>query len=297
MRIEPLGEQFVATATGVDLRAASDADVAAFRAALFRYKVVVAPGQALEAAEYHAFMRRLGVPVPHVLAQFSLPALRDVLIVSNVYDGAGRPIGVHEGGAYWHADMSYLAANRVLTSLYALEVPAEGGRTHFVDCEVGPAGADFAALLRELELGETATVRHRFGNRARARDAGAAFQRLDDDQAAALPEVRHPLLHAHPYAGTRALYAVAGTAVALDERSEAESLPLLDALEAFLLARHARYEHRYAPGDLVVWDNLSTLHSGESIAPAASPGTRRLLLRMNADYSRRVQPSSSSAAR
>ncbi len=290
MRIEALRERFVATATEVDLRAASDADVAAFRAALFRYKVVVAPGQALSAAEYHAFMARLGTPVPHVLAQFSLPSLRDVLIVSNVYGADGAPIGVHEGGAYWHADMSYLAANGVLTSLYALESPAEGGRTHFVDCEVAPGEAEFAALLRELELDEAASVLHRFGNRARRRDESAAFQRLDDDQAAALPEVRHPLLQPHPFAGTRALYAIAGTAVALGERSEAESLPLLDALEAWLLKRHARYAHRYEPGDLVVWDNLSTLHSGEIIAPATAAGTRRLLLRMNADYGRRAAP-------
>jgi taurine dioxygenase len=290
VRIVPRGERFVASATEVDLRAASDADVAAFRDALFRYKVVVAPGQALSAAEYHAFMSRLGAPVPHVLAQFSLPALRDVLVVSNVYGDDGEPIGVHEGGAYWHADMSYLAANTVLTSLYALESPSEGGRTHFVDCAVDVDEAEFAALLRELGLGESASVLHRFGNRARRRDERAAFQRLDDDQTAKLPEVRHPLLQRHPYAGTHALYAVAGTAIALDERSEAESLPLLDALEAWLLERRARYAHSYEPGDLVVWDNLSALHSGEIIAPADGPGTRRLLLRMNADYSRRAAP-------
>jgi taurine dioxygenase len=286
VRIVAQGERFVATASEVDLRAASDEDVAAFRAALFRYKVVVVREQTLSAAEYRGFVARLGAPVPHVLAQFSLPELRDVLVLSNVYDEAGRPTGVHEGGAYWHADMSYLAANRVLTSLYAREVPAEGGLTHFVDCEVGPAEAELGALLRELGLDESAVVRHRFGNRARRRDEGAAFQRLDDEQTAKLPEVRHPLLHAHPYAGTRALYAVAGTAVGLDERSESESLPLLDALEAWLLARRPRYAHRYEPGDLVVWDNLSVLHSGEIIAPADGPGTRRLLLRMNADYGR-----------
>lgn len=289
MRITARDERFVATATEFDLRAASDADVAAFRDALFRYKVVVAPGQTPSAAEYRAFITRLGRPVPHVLAQFSLPELREVLKVSNVYEN-GAPIGVHEGGAYWHADMSYLAANTVLTSLYALESPREGGRTHFVDCAVEQGEAELAALLRELGLDESASVLHRFGNRARRRDEGAAFQRLDDEQAAKLPEVRHPLLHAHPYAGTRALYAVAGTAVGLDQRSESESLPLLDALEAWLLERRPRYAHRYEPGDLVVWDNLSVLHSGEIIAPADGPGTRRLLLRMNADYGRPAPP-------
>ncbi len=284
MRIDARGERFVATASEIDLRAARDDEVAALRAALFRHKVVVVPEQSLGAAEYRAFVARLGRPVPHVLAQFCLPELRDVLVLSNVYDDRGRPTGVHEGGAYWHADMSYLAANRVLTALYALDVPDEGGRTHFADCEIGAREPRLRALLRELGVDEAASVRHRFGNRARRRDAAAAFQRLDDDQAAALPEVRHPLLQRHPYAGTRALYAVAGTAVALGERSEADSLPLLDALEAFALER--RYEHRWAPGDLVLWDNLSTLHSGEIIAPAAGPGTRRRLLRMNADYER-----------
>ena len=47
MRIEALRERFVARATEVDLRAASDADVGVLRAALFRYKVVVAPGHGL----------------------------------------------------------------------------------------------------------------------------------------------------------------------------------------------------------------------------------------------------------
>jgi len=52
-------------------------------------------------------------------------------VVSNVIEN-GVPIGsLGAGEAVWHTDMSYLENPPKASMLYALEIPAEGGDTHF----------------------------------------------------------------------------------------------------------------------------------------------------------------------
>lgn len=65
-----------------------------------------------------------------------------------------------------------------------------------------------------------------------------------------------------------------------------ESLRILDILFNWLVAEAPRYEHTYMPGDIVIWDNLSTLHRGPDIPATEDESDYRLLYRINVDYSR-----------
>ena len=56
-----------------------------------------------------------------------------VLVVSNVRDESGQPIGLSDGGHYWHSDLSYKERPSLGSMLHAQELPATGGDTLFVN--------------------------------------------------------------------------------------------------------------------------------------------------------------------
>ena len=66
--------------------------------------------------------------------------------MSNVLEN-GEPIGsLGHGEAVWHTDMSYVEQPPKASMLYALEIPAEGGNTYFVNMY-----SAYAALPSELK--------------------------------------------------------------------------------------------------------------------------------------------------
>lgn len=255
-----------------------------------RSKVMVLRCPSVSVSDFSEFMLRLGRTVNHVLEQYCLPAYRHVLTISNLYRD-GRSIGVHEGGGYWHTDMSYARDNILFTGLHAAKVPNSGGETEFIDCEA--ALEMVTGAIRNGHLGERPRrvaldkllVEHRFGNRERLRNADASEQWLDDDQVRSLDEgVWHPLVLRHPIIGSRSLYAVCATSRRISGWSKSESVDLLDAIFDYVLAHAPRYTHRYREGDIVVWDNVSTLHCGPNIPRTEDESDCRLLYRINVSY-------------
>lgn len=120
---------------GLDLsQPLSDATFNEVRDALHRHHVFAIRGQKLEPAALIEFSRRFGPPEPHVLDQFHHPQDSDILVLSNVVRD-GKPVGLADGGTYWHSDYSYLTIPARATVLYSVEVPKVGGDTLFADQE------------------------------------------------------------------------------------------------------------------------------------------------------------------
>ena len=263
---------------------------AELKQAIARAKVLVIANQDVSVAPYVQLMCRLGSPVHHVLAKYCLEDYREVLTVTNLYRD-GLALGVHEGGGYWHTDMSYKSANTVFTSLLSVLVPDQHGETQFIDCVAGLHqvrqwldSSDCPQDMKGLDL-ESLRVHHRFGNRDTLRNADAAMQQLNPQEAGALEDtVVHPLVFKHPLSCTTSLYAPAATAMQIEGVTPALSHRILDSLVDFLVQHAPRYRHAYRPGDIVIWDNLSTLHKGPPIPKSEGGADARLLYRMNVDY-------------
>lgn len=253
-------------------------------------KVLVVRDATIDLGEYSGLMRSLGAPINHVLEQYCVPGWREVLIVSNL-EVHGKAVGVRDGGSYWHTDMSYRSDSSVFTSLLASKVPAEGGHTEFIDCVEGlkllldaRERGELDDTLQDLNI-QVARVVHRFGNREQLRDESASSQPLTPSQTETLARpVIHPLLTTHPLTGYVSLYAVAGTSMEIEGLDEQESRQILNALFDFLLEYAPRYRHTYRPADLVIWDNLTTLHCGPKVRSTTDPNNCRFLYRMNVDF-------------
>jgi len=71
---------------------------------------------------------RFGRPQPHILSHLRHPEFPEILPLSNVLED-GEPIGVYDGAAYWHTDMSYEAEPGATTLVYSIQTPASESLT------------------------------------------------------------------------------------------------------------------------------------------------------------------------
>jgi taurine dioxygenase len=89
------------------------------------------------------------------------------------------------------------------------------------------------------------------------------------------PGAWHPAVLAHPATGAPMLYLGRRRNSYVEGLSPAESDALLDALWAHIERPDLRYEHRWRVGDLLLWDNRSTMHRRDPFDNA----TRRVMHR------------------
>src|SRR5712692_362033 len=119
---------------GVDLKNIDASQFTALERAWHDHQVILARGQTLSDQDLIAFSRRFGdldwAPVQETGRRFAA-GHPEIYVVSNVIEN-GVPIGsLGAGEAVWHTDMSYLEDPPKASMLYALEVPAQGGKTFF----------------------------------------------------------------------------------------------------------------------------------------------------------------------
>jgi taurine dioxygenase len=262
---EKLSHGFGIALRGVDLsRPLDDATFRAVEQAFWDGQVLAIKGQRLAPAQFLAFARRFGKPEPHVIDQFHLAGHPDILILSNRVEN-GKPVGLADAGTYFHTDYSYLDVPARVTMLYSLETPREGGNTLFADMYA--AYDDLSdAMKRRIE---GLVVLHHYGNRDDLNEASrTAASRLSGAQKEKVTWVRHRLVRTHYGTGRKALYAVSGSSFGIAGMPDDEAVALLDELKAHALQDKYRYSHRYEVGDVVLWDDLATLHSATLTDPA-----------------------------
>jgi taurine dioxygenase len=64
----------------------------------------------------------------------------------------------------------------------------------------------------------------------------------------------------HPHTGRHCLYVDPGYTIRVMGVPESESRALLDELFAWQVRPEFHYRHRWRPGDVLIWDNIATIH-------------------------------------
>jgi taurine dioxygenase len=253
--IKPLKDGFGAEILDVDLSTADEAQMDAVVAAFHANGAILLRGQTLDPAQLVAFVARFGEPEGHTLQDFTLPGFPNIYILSNrVVDG--KPIGAHNDGVGWHTDYSYKAEPVMCTMLYAVEVPDEGSDTLLAD---GVAAWNALSPERQAEL-EGLKLHHSYAHFMATRQWGS--RELTEEQKAATPDVIHPLIRTHPADGRKALWPSTGTVIDVIGKPGPEGLKLLDELVEFMTQDRFVHRHKWQVGDVLMWDNRCTLHTG-----------------------------------
>lgn len=277
MQVIPSGETLGATVEGLDLAALSEAAIESIIQTLGRYGVVCFARQTLSAADLKNFSAHLGELEINVIGAFQEPGHPQVMVLSNMVEN-GRPIGLGDAGQSWHSDMSYSKVIAFANVLYALKVPQREGKplgaTEF--CDMCAAYDGLSAELRAQLEGKTALHDfNKFWEMMRQRP-GNTRPALSEAQRQAKPPVSHPLVLTHPISGRKALYANPGYTVRINELPPVQSDALLEFLFAHQTQEKYRYVFRWQVGDVLVWDNLRTIHQA---AADYGPHEHRLIKR------------------
>lgn len=253
----PLSPAVGVEVVGVDLRHAKEAEFAAIERAWHKYSVILLRGQHLSDNDLLAFSRRFGdldPPPNQERGQISPPGYPDIYVVSNVLDKKGEPIGaLGAGEAMWHTDMSYLDMPPDASMLYALEVPPHGGNTWF--CGMQAACDALPADLKPRIEGRRIKHDGTYNSGGYVRQGVAA---TDDPLHA--PGAWHPAILRHPTNGRPTLYLGRRRNSFVEGCSGAESDALLEAVWSHATQPRFTYEHKWQVGDLLMWDNRSTMH-------------------------------------
>jgi taurine dioxygenase len=255
-----------------------DMDFKTLEQALGRYGVLSYPRQTLTALQLKQFAQRFGKLEINVANVYQVPGLPEVMILSNKIGADGKPVGLSDAGQDWHTDMSYSKMVAFTNILYGLEIPHRDGEplgnTEF--CNMHAAYSDLPDGLKQRLEGMTITHDFaKFWDAMRAK-AGSSRAPLTSAQRQAKPPVSHPAILLHPITGRKVLYANPGYAMRINELSEAESHDTLAFLFKHQLQAKYQYKHRWHVGDVLMWDNLGTLHNA---VPDYRPDEHRYIQR------------------
>jgi taurine dioxygenase len=244
-----------AIVTGVSLKDISDREFEMLRDLIHERSVVVIKGQELSEEDQVKFARRFG-ELQHVFIKDALLTnFPELFCVSNIFEN-GKPIGSTDAGIFWHTDGACFEKPHALSMLYSVEVPHEGtkplGDTNFIGMGAAYDALSFEMKQRIGSLRALHSLHHRY---EKAKDASEVAR-----QGALYPPASHPLMVAHPVTGRRCLYLSEGYTTCVEGLPENESAALLDDLRSHVVRPEFRYSHSWAVGDLLIWDNIATLH-------------------------------------
>ena len=159
----------------------------------------------------------------------------------------------HKGNLLWHSDVTFDPVRATYSLLAAYVVPPVGADTEFADMK-----AAYEDLPEETKLRvDGLTAEHSIWY---SRKLGG-MDDVSDTAKATRPPARHNLVNVNPRTGRKSLY-LASHASHILEMSEAEGRALLDELTEHATQPGYVYRHAWRPGDVVMWDNLQTMHRG-----------------------------------
>ncbi len=261
--IEPLHPLFAARLSGVDLRAPVDEEtVAAVKDALGRCVVCVIGHPEPPTNEAHiAFSARLGplergkspkiagtehrVPYPEIVDQSNLDE------VGEIYADDDRRLAYKRANRLWHTDMSFYDVRATYSLLAGHETPPAGADTQFTDMR-----AVWDALPESRKAGlEDLVVEHSYWH-SRVQGGGPE---PSEEERATRPPARHTLVHTHQPSGRKALYLASHASDIVGWPREA-ARALIAELMDFATQPQFVFSHQWRRGDVLIWDNLATMH-------------------------------------
>ena len=276
--IQPTGAALGADVHGVDLsRPVSDVDFDRILQAWRDHLVLRFSGQRITDDQLMNFSARFGEldKVPIATAGFDRSnsdvddnARQWVTVISSVKKNGKAIGGLGSYELVWHTDMSYNPLPPRASLLYALEVPADGGNTGFLNMYA--AYDTLPDALKQAIEGKTCI---HDSSRNSAGELRQGFQRTTD--VTRTPGAVHPLVRLHPLSKRKALFLGRRPGAYIHGLSVEESEKILDAVWAHATQERFTWYQKWRIGDLVMWDNRCVMHRRD----AFDESLRRLMHR------------------
>ena len=263
LRLQALHPLFAAQASGLDLtQALSAQDVKDINAAMNHYAVLVWRDQPMSPAQQIALSESFGpldIGLKRVFKRKERLDDERLIDISNV-DLNGElhrrdsPKNLSSfANQLWHSDSSFMFPKAAYSMLHALVIPSEGGNTEFCDLR---AAYDALPLDLKEEIQDLSAEHYALHTRLLLGDNA-----YTDEQKKAIEPAVWPLVSVHPGSKRQVLF-VGVHAHKIMGWPIAEARIFLSDLLEHATQRSFVYAHQWQVGDLVMWDNRSTLHRG-----------------------------------
>ena len=264
LKVEPILPRFGAECSGLDLtRPLNEDEVRQVTDAMDTWGVTVWRDTGMNDDQHVEFSRNFGylerVPRREGV-RFRLP-FRELFDASNLnVDGEitqdVAAIQYRKGDRLWHTDSAFLEKRTSYSILLAHEVPPEGGETWFADTR--SAYEDLPQEIKDLLEGKIG-INSLWWSRKKA---GAD---IPDEEIYDRPLARHPLVHVHKGSGRKALFIAAHT-MDVEGMDMAEGRQLIADLIDHCTQPQYVFSVSWNAGDMVIWDNLCSMHRGGEYA-------------------------------
>lgn len=266
IHVNPIHLRFGAEIAGVDLASPSKAQVMEIQKAWAAHSVLLfrdqslGPGGLIQLSKHFG---RLDPPPVNEDGKTFVKDFPDIYVVSNVLGDDGKPIGsLGAGEATWHTDMSYLKEPPDASMLYSIEIPSQGGDTWFCSME---------GVLQDMPEALLRQVRHLHIKHDGTYNSGGYLRQglKESNDPVHSVGTPHPVVCAHPVTGRPYLYLGRRRNAYVLGQPLQGSEALLDALWTYPVKQHNVYCHQWRLGDLVLWDNRTTMHRRDSFDACA----------------------------
>ena len=205
------------------------------REALVRHRVVVLRDQAVDDSDFVRFLSRLG-ELTFTEGETPVEGARDLNLVSNV----GRTTPPR---SVFHTDTSYVSRPPAFSALRAVTLPSAGGRTLF---------SDQVRAAAQLPRGVSIWLK------------GRTLLHSAKGPDGTLRSARHPILRRHPATGETALFlSTPERCIDLSGVDERTSARIVKLLYERSIRPSALYRHDWRQGDIVLWDDRTTMHRAD----------------------------------
>jgi len=253
MQVTELSHALGAELHGIDIAGEpSNSEIDGICEALNTHHLILFPGRRLTPEQHIAFSRRLGELDDHSATPHDRLAGHPELLEITNKPKNGQPSQTRFTGRNWHSDYSYTGRPAAISMLYCTEKPPVGGDTMF--CNMVGAYDELSDKMKGIVDDLQSVYDFNLVSGAAQRDPVKIAELLELN-----PPIAHPCVRIHPDSGKKALYVSERTSH-FDGMTRAESAPIIE-----FLCRHATrpenvYRHNWQVGDLVCWDNRTTMH-------------------------------------
>lgn len=218
---------------------------------ILEHSVLIFEGAHLTCEQQEAFARSLGEPYIYPLTRYTDP---DGDIWTEFIDTSDSPPQADS----WHTDLTWVPDQPKFGILSAEEVPDTGGDTMWADLYAAYDG--LSPVMQKIC--ESLNLMHQVGRNIldpveqNAGYAAAAFLRDN------YPEIKHPLVRAHPETGRKVLLLAGGFMKSVEGMSSEESEWFINWLRDYINNPNFHFGWRWRKGDLGIWDERCTNHRG-----------------------------------
>jgi taurine dioxygenase len=266
--ISPLTDHTAAEVVGLDFtQPIDDPTRTALGHAFVEHHVLVMRDQHFDPDQFKAAVRLFGELQPHDKKEHHVPGHPDVSYVSNDEFVNGRRI---IPGETFHTDHSNHPRPPKATTLFAVELPSQGGDTQYVNMH--DAYDDLSEDTRQRIDGFRAV--HAYLSKYSPRPLGHI---TEESRRNLPPPGIHPLVRTHPESGRKALFLNPVRMESIVGMADSAALLLIDELMRHATQKKYEYRHKWRHGDWVIWDNRSVMHQAN---PDYDMSERRYLYRL-----------------